>query len=397
MITAIRTAYNSAFTNARYLEFLEDLDSAHPGEIDFRVAETPIFVDRAFTKKLLEACESIVDVIIQPDFKTFTERAIPDKDKVPNQTEYPDFIAFDFGVCRDEDGGYSPQLIEMQGFPTLFAYQVWHSEVTQRHFKIPEGFDSYLNGFTKETYLELFKDILLGDQNTQNVILLEIYPETQKTRIDFFCTKDYSGVETVCLTRLKADGTQLYYEKNGQRVDVKRIYNRIIFDELDKMELPEGTIDIRQHFDVEWCPHPDWFYRVSKYTLPFIHNPYVPETKFLNDIIILPEDLHNYVLKPLFSFAGQGVIIDVTLQDIEGIEDKENWILQRKVQYADAIETPDMPAKAEIRMFYFWPKGAARPVATQNLARLSKGKMIGVRYNADKEWVGGTQCFFEQG
>jgi hypothetical protein len=229
------------------------------------------------------------------------------------------------------------------------------------------------------------------------VILLEIFPEEQKTRIDFFCTKDYSGVETVCLTRLKADGTQLYYEKNGQRVDVKRIYNRIIFDELDKMELPEGTIDIRQHFDVEWCPHPDWFYRVSKYTLPFIHNPYVPETRFLSDIIIMPEDLQNYVLKPLFSFAGQGVIIDVTPEDIEAIKDKENWILQRKVQYADAIETPDMPAKAEIRMFYFWPKGAARPVATQNLARLSKGKMIGVRYNADKEWVGGTQCFFEQG
>jgi hypothetical protein len=397
MITAIRTAYNSAFTNARYHEFLEDLDSAHPGEIDFRVAETPLFIDRDFTKKILEACESIVDVIIQPDFKTFTERAIPEKDKVPNPTEYPDFIAFDFGVCRDENGGYSPQLIEMQGFPTLFAYQVWHSEVTKRHFKIPEGFDSYLNGLTKDTYLKLFRDILRGDQPIENVILLEIFPENQKTRIDFFCTKDYTGVETVCLTRLKADGTQLYYERNGRRVDVKRIYNRIIFDELDKMELPEGTIDIRKPYDVEWCPHPDWFYRVSKYTLPFIHNPYVPETKFLNDIIIMPGDLQNYVLKPLFSFAGQGVIIDVTMKDIEAIRDKENWILQRKVQYADAIETPDMPAKAEIRMFYFWPKGAARPIATQNLARLSKGKMIGVRYNADKEWVGGTQCFFEQG
>jgi hypothetical protein len=397
MITAIRTAYNSAFTHERYLEFLQDLDCTHPGEIDFRVAETPIFIDRAFTKKILEACESIVDVIIQPDFKTFTERAIPEKDKVPNPTEYPDFIAFDFGVCRDENGGYSPQLIEMQGFPTLFAYQVWHSEVTKRHFNIPEGFDSYLNGFTKDTYLELFRNILQGDQALENVILLEIFPENQKTRIDFFCTKDYTGVETVCLTRLKADGTRLYYEKDGKRVDVKRIYNRIIFDELDKMELPEGTIDIRQPYDVEWCPHPDWFYRVSKYTLPFIHNPYVPETKFLNDIIIMPEDLQNYVLKPLFSFAGQGVIIDVTMKDIEAIRDKENWILQRKVHYADAIETPDMPAKAEIRMFYFWPKGAARPVATQNLARLSKGKMIGVRYNADKEWVGGTQCFFEQG
>lgn len=396
MISPIRSAFNNGFSQARYLEFLEDLESAHPGEIDFRVAETPIFVDRVFTAKLLEACESIVDVITQPDFHTFTERAIPGKDKVPNPTEYPDFIAFDFGVCRDEDGGYSPQLIEMQGFPTLFAYQVWHSEVIRKHFNIPEGYDSYLGGFSKQTYLDLLKSIILGEHKPENVILLEIYPEKQKTRIDFFCTKDYTGIETVCLTKLKAQGTQLFYEKNGTRVDVKRIYNRIIFDELDKLELPSGTVDIRGQYDVEWCPHPEWFYRVSKYTLPFIHNPYVPETRFLSDIIIMPEDLQNYVLKPLFSFAGQGVIIDVSLTDIEAIKDKENWILQRKVQYADAIETPDVPAKAEIRMFYFWPKGAARPVATQNLARLSKGKMIGVRYNADKEWVGGTICFFEQ-
>ena len=396
MIPAIRSAFNNSFTQASYIDFLQDLDSAHPGEIDFRVAETPIFVDRDFTQKILDACESIVDVIVQPDFKTFTERAIPDKDKVPNPTDYPDFIAFDFGICLDEAGGYTPQLIEMQGFPTLFAYQAWHSKIIRKDFNVPANYDSYLNGFTEETYISLLKEIILGGHPAENVILLEIYPEEQKTRIDFFFTKDFTGIETVCLTKLKADGQVLYYEKNGRRFDVKRIYNRVIFDELDKMILPVGTIDIRQPYNVEWSPHPDWFYRVSKYTLPFIHSPYVPETNFLADIISIPKDLENYVLKPLFSFAGQGVIIDVKQEDIDAITDKENWILQKKVHYADAIETPDIPAKAEIRIFYFWPKDAARPIATQNLARLSKGKMIGVRYNADKEWVGGTQCFFEK-
>ena len=147
---------------------------------------------------------------------------------------------------------------------------------------------------------------------------------------------------------------------------------------------------------MEWVPHPNWFYRISKYTLPLIHHPSVPETYFLNDLIQPPADLENYVLKPLFSFAGQGVIIDLTAADLKKIKDPGNWILQRKVKYADVIHTPDIPAKAEIRIFYFWKDGEKRPVATNNLARLSKGKMIGVRYNKDKEWVGGSFCWFEK-
>lgn len=395
MIPAIRQAFNKAFTPEKYQAYLDDLNSVHPGDIDFRVAETPIFVDKTFTQKIIAACESIVDVIVQPGFDELTANAIPKNDQVPNPAPYPDFIAFDFGICIDEAGVYNPQLIEMQGFPTLFAYQVLHTEITRKHFDIPANFDSYLGGYNKQAYITLLKQIILDNHAPENVILLEIYPDKQKTRIDFRCTKDYTGIETVCLTKLKADDNQLYYEKNGARIDVKRIYNRIIFDELDKQELPQGTIDIRQPWKVEWCPHPDWFYRVSKYTLPFIDSPYVPKTQFLSDVESIPADLVNYVLKPLFSFAGQGVIIDITAKDIEKITDPHNWILQRKVKYADVIETPDIPAKAEIRIFYFWPKGAARPVPTQNLARLSKGKMIGVRYNADKEWVGGTLCFFE--
>ena len=108
--------------------------------------------------------------------------------------------------------------------------------------------------------------------------------------------------------------------------------------------------------------HPNWFYRISKYTLPFIRHPYVPKTFFLNEIKEPPADLENYVLKPLFSFAGQGVVIDVTSKDIDNVRDPENWILQRKVKYADVIQTPDIPAKCRDKNFYFWKEGAARPV-----------------------------------
>lgn len=399
MVPSVRSAFNAAFTREKYQAFLQDLDSAHPGEIEFRVAETPVFVDKLFTQRILQACEDIVDVILRPDFRAITEAAIPAQDHIPGETERSEFIAFDFGVCENETGELVPQLIEMQGFPTLFAYQALHAAVTQKHFDIPAGFDSYLNGYTPDTYRELLTTIILDGHAPEEVILLEIYPNEQKTRIDFRCTKDMVGIETVCLTHLKADGRKLYYDRpDGSRQYIRRIYNRVIFDDLDKQELPQGSINIREAagWDVEWCPHPHWFYRISKYTLPFIHSPYVPETRFLHQVSPLPEDLSQYVLKPLFSFAGQGVIIDVTKEDIEGVPDPENWILQRKVKYADVINTPDIPAKAEIRIFYFWPKGAPRPFAVQNLARLSKGKMIGVRYNADKEWVGGSQVYFEQ-
>jgi hypothetical protein len=396
MVKELRSAFNQDFTIEKYRKYLQELDSFHPGDIEFRVAETPIFVDKEFTKKVIDACESIVDVIVKPDFKELTEKAIPENLRMPRENDHTEFIAFDFGICLDEDGNYSPQLIEMQGFPTLFAYQVLHTEITKKHFPVPANFDSYLNGYNKESYIGMLREVIISGHKPEEVVLLEVYPDVQKTRIDFRSTKDYVGIETVCITALKSDGRKLYYDVNGKKQYINRIYNRVIFDDLDKQDLPEGTIDIRQDWDVEWCPHPHWFYRISKYTLPFIESPFVPATYFLNTLQSMPADLENYVLKPLFSFAGQGVIIDVTTKDIEDIADPENWILQKKVQYADAILTPDVPAKAEIRVFYFWPKGNDRPFPAQNLARLSKGKMIGVRYNADKEWVGGTLVFFEQ-
>ncbi len=398
MVPQIREQFNAAFTQGKYQAFLKELDSKHPGAIEFRVAETPVFVDKVFKTKVLAACESIVDVITQFNFNTLSSHAIPENVRVPNENKHTHFIAFDFGICENETGELEPQLIEMQGFPTLFAYQIWHDQVMRNHFTIPEGYSAYLNGFTADTYQQFLKEVILGDHQPENVILLEILPHQQKTRVDFYCTTDYTGIPVICLTELIQEGKKLYYEKDGKKIAIKRIYNRIIFDDLQQQspEIQEKGKLLLSDLDVEWVPHPNWFYRISKYTLPFIDHPYVPKTSFLNELEEIPTDLENYVLKPLFSFAGQGVVIDVTKADIEKVTDPENWILQRKVKYADVIQTPDLPAKAEIRIFYFWKEGEPRPVATNNLARLSKGKMIGVRYNQDKQWVGGSLVYFEE-
>ena len=397
MVPAIRKHFNETFTNEKYEAFLKELNAAHPDAIEFRVAETAIFIPKDFTHKLLDACESIIDIIVDPKFKELTKNAIPKGLQVPGENEHSHFIAFDFGICINEDGEYEPQLIEMQGFPSLFAYEVLIDDVFRKHFEVPANYSAYLGGHTKETYIQHLKEILLGNHQPENVILLEIFPHQQKTKVDFYCTQDYTGIKPVCITELIKEGKKLYYLNDGKKTEIKRIYNRVIFDDLFQQpaDVQEKGKIFFEELDVEWAPHPSWFYRISKYTLPLIRHPYVPETFFLNEIKQLPADLENYVLKPLFSFAGQGVVIDVTQEDIDNVKDPENWILQRKVKYADIIQTPDVPAKAEIRLFYFWKDGAARPVAANNLARLSKGKMIGVRYNKDKEWVGGSLCYFE--
>ncbi|MGN6163549.1 MAG: hypothetical protein ACTHOF_03330 [Flavisolibacter sp.] len=398
MIPAIRKQYNSQFTKEKYEAYINDLNNVYPGQLDFRVAETPVFISKGFIQKALSACDHIVDIINTSQYQQQSEKAIPVKLRVPNEDAHPHCIAFDFGICQHQMGELEPQLIEMQGFPSLFAWQVIQPEIHRKNFWWPENFSPYLNGFTKDSYIELLQKIIIADAEPEHVVLLEILPHQQKTRVDFYATKTLLGIEIVCLTELIVEGKNLFYLKDGKKTAIHRIYNRVIFDDLFQQpaDIQEKGKMFQQELNVTWVPHPNWFYRLSKFTLPFIKHPYVPETYFLNELQQLPDDLENYVVKPLFSFAGQGVIIDVTQKDIEQINNPQNWIIQKKVQYASAIQTPDENAKAEIRLFYFWEPGAVKPVAANNLARLSKGKMVGVRYNKDKEWVGGSFCLFEK-
>ncbi|WP_207510290.1 hypothetical protein [Longitalea luteola] len=397
MVPGLRKAFNKSFTDQQYQAFLKDLHSKYPGAIEFRLCETPVFVDKQFTAQMIEACEHIIDVVTDPSFKQMTEASIPANERVPHENDRCAMFAFDFGICLNDQQQPEPRLIEMQGFPTLFGFQVFYPDLFRKYFLIPDNYSQFLNGHTRESYLKLLKEVILEDVPVENTILLEIKPHEQKTRIDFYNTQEYLGIQPVCITELIQEGKDLYYKRAGKKTAVKRIYNRVIFDELQARKNSLGNyVDITQDLNVQWVPHPNWFYRISKYTLPFLHHPYVPPTYFLHEIKQLPADLENYVLKPLFSFAGQGVVIDVTPADVEKIDDPYNWILQRKVQYADIIETPDIPAKAEIRIMYVWKKGWDRPQPVINLARLSKGKMIGVAYNKDKTWVGGSVCFMER-
>lgn len=395
MIEKIRKEFNDRFKIEAYNSLLNDIEKSFPGALDFRLAETPIFINKKMGDEMKQTCEFIIDFIKSPDFIALTNNSIPAKEKVQGEDNHPHFIAFDFGICENEGESY-PGLIEMQGFPTLYGFQAFYPELLENNFHIPPGFSHYFNGLNQESYLSELRELIIGDSNPNEVILLEIKPHSQKTRIDFYCTEKYLGIKSVCITELIQEEKNLFYILNGSKVQIKKIYNRIIFDELNSIKDSLGPIpDITAELNVEWIGHPNWFYRISKYTLPFLRHPFIPETFFLNEIKQIPKDLENYVLKPLFSFAGQGVIIDLTEDDLSDISDPENWILQRKVLYSDCIKTPDIPAKAEVRLMYIWKNKDERPKLVTNLARLSKGKMIGTRYNKDKKWVGGSVAYFE--
>lgn len=395
MIPAQRHKFNQQFTVEKYQDFMQKLEDGYP-EIPFRVAETPIFIPKALKEKLILAGEEIVNLIKQPSFKALTQKSIPTTWNVPNENDQPHFLTFDFGICKNDAGELTPMLIEMQGFPSLYGFQNHLSKTYRECYEIDNSVNHFLNGFNEEKYIQLLKEVIIGKHQPHEVALMDVDAPNQKTAIDFFVTQKMLGIKILALEDIKKIDKQLFYEEDGKQIQLKRIYNRLIFDEVaDNAEIFKRSFDPREDLEIEWVTHPNWFYRISKYTMPFLKSEFVPETRFLNEVETIPTDLENYVLKPLFSFAGMGVIIDVTENDIKSITDPENWILQKKVNYEPAVQAPDGGVKAEIRMMYLWPDGG-EPQLCINLARLSRGKMIGVRYNADFDWVGGTVGFMEE-
>jgi len=393
MINNFRSAYNQNFQETRYQALLEDIEADFGYKVAFKIAETPIFIPKAFKNKLIEASDIILSQIFSEPYLSQMHKAVPKEYHVPNPDAMPSVLALDFAVCKDENGELSPQIIEMQGFPSLFAYQIYLADLYRKHFEIPENLTNFFGNHNTESYLQSLKEVIIGKHATENVVLLEIEPELQKTRIDFSCTEKYLGIESVCLTNVKKQGNRLFYEKNGKMIRIERIYNRVIFDELERRTDLQFDFDFRDELEVEWVAHPSWFFKISKFTLPFMDNPFVPKAYFLDQLHEIPSDLENYVLKPLFSFAGGGVVFDVTRPIIDAVKDPENYILMKKINYEPVIETPDIAAKVEIRLLFGLKNGKMELLT--NLIRLSKGKMMGVDFNKGMSWVGGSVAFME--
>ena len=396
MNSSIRKIFNAAFTEEKYQSYLALLEKAQGGPLQFRIAETPIFLEKDFTKKLIDAGNLICGQLVDKAFIAKTDDSIPSYAITKNESLLPNCLVIDFAIAYDHDEQVVPKLIELQGFPSLFGFEILQDEALRKVFNIPYNYTPFLNNYHYKTYIEHFKKILFGEHQ-KKCILLEIKPEQQKTKIDFYYTQALTGIPIVCISEIYQKNDALYYKKEGIEYKVERIYNRMVFEELLQQE--PGILEkwelIRNADNIEWVTHPHHFFRFSKYSLPFLKGDAVPTTQFLDTLTQIPSQLDQYILKPLFSFAGQGVIIDITEEIIQNIKDPENWIIQEKVDYAPVIDTPTGPTKAEIRLFYFWDDTQQAYTATMNLARLSKGKMIGVNYNKAATWVGGSLAYVE--
>jgi hypothetical protein len=399
MIPALREAYNASYSDARYSAYSRRLAERAGVEIPFRLAETPVFLPPELRDEMVEASLEIFRQLSTPEALLQSERAVPPHLNVPGCDELPVFAVTDFAVTRDAASGrLAPRLIELQAFPTLYAFQVAQCEELARIIPGGESLDWFLSGLDADSYRRVVGDAIVSGLPADSVVLLDLDPPRQKTAVDFAFTEQFWGVRALDPSQIDKRGRELWYEReDGKRVRIHRIYNRLIFDELEAggARLP---FDLTSRIDVSWAGHPNWYFRWSKHCLPGLRHPTVPESHFLSDLAEPPRDLEGWVLKPLFSFAGSGVKVDVTKEDLASIppERRGQYMLMRKIDYAPAIPTVDGQAsKVEVRVMFVWRNGRPLPVIT--LARLSQGKMMGVNYNKDKTWVGSSANMWPKG
>jgi hypothetical protein len=386
----LRARFNADFTPEKYAALVRCVNQTEKWPADFRISETPIFLTRAFADEVARAANEIVDLTRSPEFAAHSRNAIPKGLEMPKESAHPNFLVIDFAICTEGDR-LVPRLIELQAFPSLFGFQLLLLHCMRKAYPaIPQNWTSSFGGIKDEEYLDLLRRTIISESAPENVVLLEIEPEKQKTRIDFAATETLLGIRSVCLTKITKRGRQLFYDRDGREVRIERIYNRVIFDEL--IRRPDLNLPFRfqDDLDVTWVGHPNWYFRISKHSLPFLKTEHTSPT-FFADEFPSDEKIQNYVLKPLYSFAGHGVDMEPTRQKITALKNPREWILQKKIDYAAFVLTVDgQKSRAEIRMMFVWPDGDRDPTLVNNLVRMSQGKMMGVDFNIDKTWVGAS-------
>jgi hypothetical protein len=389
MDAELRAKFNADWSPEKYEQLIRCVNTTEKWPADFRIGESPIFLDRAFKKRVCDAADEIVAQTRTPEFARHAATAIPRGLEVPNEPSHPHFLVVDFGICADGDQ-LVPRLIELQAFPSLYGFQLLLLQCLRKAYPaIPHDWTSAFHGLNDEGYLDILRRVIIADHDVENVVLLEIEPEKQNTRIDFASTERLLGIPLVSVTEVTKRGRQLFYRRNGREVRIERIYNRVIFDELQRRGDLQLAFNFQDDLDVEWAGHPNWYFRISKHSLPFLKTSFTSPA-FFADEFPAGESPDDYVLKPLYSFSGLGVDLEPTREKIAGLTNPREWILQKKVQYAPFIPTPDGPkSKAEIRMMYVWPDGS-EPLLVNNLVRMSQGAMMGVKFNKNKTWVGSS-------
>jgi hypothetical protein len=392
-----RRRYNAAYTDALYRRYLADFARNCGAPVEMQIAETPVFLPAELRRRAERAGGEILEQLSDPARLTNMKAAVPARWEAPRTTAFPSFAIIDFAIVQAADG-LDVKLIELQGFPSLIGYETAQFDAWAAALQTIPGLDldwtSWFSGLTREAFLDLARRTILGKRSPEATILMDVDPPSQKTYSDFTATSRLFGVAPVCPTALVKRGRRLFRRaEDGRETPVERIYNRVIFDEVERknVALP---FDFRDDLDVEWTPHPNWFWMWSKYSLPFLDHVAVPHATLVSQLDAIPDDVASrYVLKPLFSFAGAGVNVAPTAADVAAIppEQRGGWCLQEKIEYAPALEALDGGGvKVELRLIYLRPDDAPAFTLAQNLCRLSRGQMMGVDHNKEHTWVGSS-------
>jgi hypothetical protein len=391
----LRAAFNAHFTPEKYAALVRCVNETEKWPADFRICETPVFLTPEFAGKVTRGANEIIAATRTPEFVKHSAVAVPKDFDVPDESAHPNFHVVDFAICAEGDR-LVPRLIELQAFPSLFGFQLRLLDCIRKAYPvIPRHWTSSFGGLKDDAYLGLLRRTIIADSPIENVVLLDIQPEKQKTRVDFAATETFLGIRPVCVTEIKKRGRQLFYDRDGRDVPIERIYNRVIFDELSQRHDLNLQFRFQDDLDVTWVGHPNWYFRISKHSMPFLKTEYTSPTFFVDEFPS-DENIKDYVLKPLYSFAGHGVDMEPTREKIAGLKNPHEWILQRKVEYAAFVPTIDgHKSKAEIRMMFVWPDQDRDPTLVNNLVRMSQGKMMGVDFNIDKTWVGASIALHE--
>jgi hypothetical protein len=389
LVPSLREAFNLRFRPEKYVHFLGALDDAVGAHVDFRVLETPVFFPKPLVDQMARYGRELVEQLeANPKYSAASGLTIPAKYRVPKEAAHPLFVQADFGLVKTVAGEYEPKLVEIQGFPSLYAFHPALARQYKLCYELDPALNNFLGGLDETGYQSLFRKAVLGEHAPEDVVLLEVDPFHQKTLPDFLLTRRMLGCRIADVRDVDKRGRKLYHAGKA----IERIYNRVIVDELERRQI-ELPFRFSDDLDVEWAGHPNWFFRLSKFSLPWFNHVCVPKTKFLSDVGSLPENLDDWVLKPLYSFAGLGVKVGPTRADIDAVPvaERDQYILQERMDFAAPIETPSGPTKPEIRIMYIWD-GVLKPVTT--IIRTGRGKMMGVDFNKNLDWVGASAGLF---
>ena len=389
MIRSLRQEFNASWTEAKYRDFIGRLETRTGATLGFPLSETPCFFPQSLMTSLAQIGVELVDQLLGGEAMAAANAIVPERFNGPGAEALPTFLQVDFGLVRRDDGTIDPKLVELQAFASLYGLQLAMAEAYRDAFALPSSLQLYLGGLDDRSYHTLVGDAIVAGHDPHEVVLMEIQPRQQKTWPDFIITEQKWGVRTIDTNDVLREGRRLYYRRDGRLTQIRRIYNRVIPDELErkKIQLPFGYGD---ELEVEWAGHPAWYFRISKYSIPWLTHACVPETHFLDRIDTLPKDRSRYLLKPLFSFAGGGIIFEPTDAQIAAIprDERKNYILQERINFTPVIETPEGMAQAEVRIMYVRQGPRFRPVLP--LLRMGRGKMMGVDHNKGLRWVGAT-------